>query len=64
VLISWGVVWGSGALVARGGARTKVTSVLGKKHTWVEIIDYNQQSQASACDFAYLAGGRERKRNF
>jgi hypothetical protein len=36
------------------GARTKITSILGKNHARGKIIDCNQQSQAPACDFAYL----------
>jgi hypothetical protein len=36
------------------GARTKITSISGKSHARGKIIDCNQQSQASACDFACL----------
>jgi hypothetical protein len=40
------------------GARTKITSILGKHHARGEIIDCNQQSQAPpACDFADVTFG-------
>jgi hypothetical protein len=38
----------------RGGARTKITPILGKNHARVEIIDLKSKPQASARDFAYL----------